>query len=60
MYQAVEYLWGKSPSVCRPPFLRRMAFQSVSEREAWVREGSPFVNAPGHREPLDDGYRAES
>lgn len=58
MFQAVEYVWGKSSRLTRPPFVRRVSFGSPSERDEWVRDGSPFVNAPGHRESLDDSSRA--
>jgi hypothetical protein len=54
MFQAVEYVWGKSSRVIRPAFMRRVAFSSPSERDEWVRNGSPFVNGPGHRESLED------
>ena len=60
MFQAVEYVWGKSSQVIRPPFVRRVAFGSPSERDEWVRNGSPFVNAPGHREPLDESSPANA
>ena len=53
MFQAIEYLWGKSSRLSRPPFVRRLAFASPSDRDEWVRNGSPFVNGPGYRESID-------
>jgi hypothetical protein len=60
MFQAVEYVWGKNSQVARPPFVRRIAFESPRERDEWVRNGSPFVNAPGHRESLDEPSHADA
>jgi hypothetical protein len=60
MFQAIEYRWGKSSRLSRPPFVRRVSFGSARERDEWVRNGSPFVNAPGHREPLDDPRHADA
>jgi hypothetical protein len=57
MFQAVEYVWGKSARLIRPAFVRRVSFTSSWERDEWVRNGSPFVNAPGHREALDGASR---
>ena len=53
MFQGIEYLWGKSSRLSRPPFVRRLAFTSPNDRDEWVRNGSPFVNGPGYRESLD-------
>jgi hypothetical protein len=60
MFQAVEYVWGKSSQLARAPFLRRVEFASPSDRDEWVRDGSPFVNAPGHRESVDVPSRNNS
>lgn len=59
MYYAVEYLWGKTARLARPPFVRRVSFSSSKERDEWVRSGSPFVNDPGHREPLEEPRATE-
>ncbi|MBL8539598.1 MAG: hypothetical protein JNK68_04425 [Betaproteobacteria bacterium] len=58
MFQAVEYVWGKGVRVASPQFLRQVSFGSSRERDEWVRNGSPFVNAPGYREPLQEVSRA--
>ena len=60
MFQAVEYVWGKTSRLTRPPFVRTVAFASPCERDEWVRDGSPFVNGPGHREPLDESSQADA
>ena len=60
MFQAIEYVWGKSSGLSGPPFVRRLAFSSLDERDEWVRDGSPFVNAPGHREPIEESSRADA
>jgi hypothetical protein len=52
MFQAIEYVWGKSARLSRPPFVRWFVFESPAERDEWVRDGSPFVNAPGYRESV--------
>lgn len=59
MFQAIEYVWGKGAEVVHPQFVRRALFASLRERDEWVRNGSPFVNAPGYREPVDDPSRAD-
>ena len=59
MFQAIEYVWGKSSRLSRPPFVCRFAFSSPGERDEWVRDGSPFVNAPGHRESIEESSRAD-
>ena len=58
MFQAVEYVWGKSARVSRPPFVRRVEFASTNERDEWVRNGSPFVNLPGYRESVREDSRS--
>ena len=60
MFQAIEYVWGKSSRLSRPPFVRRIAFSSPNERDEWIRDGSPFVNAPGYRESLEESFRADA
>jgi hypothetical protein len=40
--------------------VQRIAFTSPNERDEWIRDRSPFVNAPGYRESLEESFRADA